>query len=319
MTLHRKRSTRLVSAAAGLLGVLLLASACSTIAEPDQVGLYYLEGQLDGYKFGHCIDPGAADDAEWNNSVVYLPTSLRTWNIAEDDSADSKTPVTVSSAPELGQPSGVQVNVWSQTNLILNTNCDDVEGSKGGTLRRFWETLGRRYSADTSEGWRKMMLVTVVPALEKSTRSVVRQYKADDLVANKDNILATVQTQIAEQFASELERLSGGKFFCGPSFVRGKVDCPSVELIIKNVEFADDGIQQARNDKQKALEQAAAAVAAAQGQVDAAKKLGELYGNKAWLELEKAKLQLQIAEACAQSAKCQMVMGTDGNIQVHTQ
>src|SRR6188474_1364342 len=76
----RKPIIAVLAAATVLMGT----AACAEIAEPDKVGLYYMEGQSDGYKFDHCIDPGAVDDAIWNNSVVWLPNHIRTWNIAPE-------------------------------------------------------------------------------------------------------------------------------------------------------------------------------------------------------------------------------------------
>lgn len=304
-----------------LLAATLIGTAgCSTIAAPDQVGLYYLEGNSDGYKFDKCIDPGATGDAEWNNSVVYLPTSLRTWNIAPEG-GDTNVPVVASSKPQEGQPSGVEVSVWSQTNMFLNTYCD----SHGGMVRQFWETVGRRYKADTDEGWRNMVKQTVVSALEKATRDVVRSYPADDLVGNVGGVLAEVQQKISAQFAAELKRLAGGDFFCGPAFNRIKPDCPPIEVIIKDVTFTDAGIQQARNEKQKALEIAAAQLARAQGEAaalkaeakgksDAAAELQKLYANPAWVKLQLAILQAQMAKDCGQNPNCHMIVGADGNI-----
>jgi hypothetical protein len=291
--------------------VLLSATACSEIAEPDKVGLYYMEGQSDGYKFDHCIDPGAVDDALWNNSVVWLPNNIRTWNIAPEG-GDTKVPITVASKPEPSQPSGVQVNVWSQTNLTLNTNCD---GGQNSTLVKFWERLGRRYGADTDQGWTNMLLNTVVPALEKATRVAVRSFSADELVAG--TVLPQVQAAVSKEFADELKRVTGEAYFCGPSFNRGSKDCPAVEILVKDVDYADAGIQEARNNKQKALEQAAAQVAEAEGKVRAAAAQEKLYQNPAWMEYELAKLQLQAVQACAQSQKCTIVMGVDGQILVN--
>lgn len=307
----------------GLTAVLLLSAVltgCSSTTEPDQVGLYYKQGSSDGNQFDHCTEPSKTDDFEWNNDIIYLPTSLRTWNIA-GDGGDQTEPITVSSKPQDGQPSGVPVNVWSQTNMVLNTFCD----KNGGVVKSFWETIGRRYKADTEDGWKAMMKVTVVPALEKATRNVVRGYLADDLVANKDGVHIKVQEAIAVEFSVELERLSGGKFFCGPVFNRAKPDCPSVQLIVKDIDYNDPGIQAARNEKQKAIEQAAAnkaraegdaaaLLAAAQGQVDAANKIAQLYKNPAWVALKKAEIQLQIAQSCGQNPNCRMIMGADGNI-----
>src|SRR5262245_5820338 len=97
-------------------------TACSTTAPPDQVGLYYMMGPSDGNHFDHCWDPGQTTSFTWNNGYVLLPSSLRTWNIAPEG-GDSNRPITVNSAPEAGQPSGVQVNLWMQTNFTLNTFC----------------------------------------------------------------------------------------------------------------------------------------------------------------------------------------------------
>lgn len=282
-------------------------SACA-IAPPDGVGLYYMEGSSDGYRFDHCIEPGASDDGTWNNSVVFLPTNLRTWNIAPT-STDTRTPITVASKPEPNQPSGVQVNVWAQVNLMLNTNC---EGGKNSVIVQFWEKIGRRYKADNDAGWKDMLLNTVVPALEKATRVVVRNYSADPLVAGTN--LPEIQEGIAREFSSELARVTGGPFFCGPNFNRVKKDCPQVQVLVKDVDYSDPGIQEARNKKQQALETASALVAEAEGKLRAANAQQQLYDNPAWVQLEKAKVQLEIAKACGQNPNCHMIMGADGTI-----
>jgi hypothetical protein len=282
-------------------------SACA-IAPPDGVGLYYMEGSSDGYHFDHCIEPGASDDGTWNNSVVYLPTNLRTWNIAPDG-GDTTRPVTVASKPEASQPSGVQVNVWAQVNLMLNTNC---EGGKDSTIVQFWEKIGRRYQADTVEGWKNMLLNTVVPALEKSVRVVVRNYSADPLVAGTN--LPEIQEAIAKEFSTELARVTGGPYFCGPDFNRATKDCSAVQVLVKDVDYTDPGIQQARNEKQQALERATALVAEAEGKLRAAEAQDKLYDNPSWVALEKAKIQLEIAKACGQNPNCRMIMGADGTI-----
>jgi hypothetical protein len=304
---HAKKGMAILLTAAVAVGM----GACAEVADPDKVGLYYMRGNSDGNTFGHCINPGVADDMVWNNEVIWLPTNLRTWNIAPQG-GDSNQPITVASKPEPNQPSGVQVNVWTQTNFMLNTNCD---GGKDSPVVKWWESQGRRYKADTDAGWTKMLENTIVTALTTSTRNVVRTYGADALVAGSSN--PEVQTAIATQFQTELKRLIGGDYLCGPTFNRTVKECPPVEVILKDIDYTDPGIQEARNKKQKAVEEAAAAVAAAQGQVDAAKKLNELYQNKAWMELQKAQLQLQQAQSCAASTKCTMIMTSDG-IQIHT-
>lgn len=299
-----KKRNLLVLAVLAVAGVLL--SGCAEYADPDNVGLYYMKGPSDGYKFGHCMDPGKADDAKWNNEIIWLPNNIRTWNIAAQG-GDTNVPITVASKPEKNQPSGVQVNVWSQTNLMLNTTCVD----KDSILVRFWERLGKRYGANTEEGWKKMLLNTVVPALEKAERTVVRNYIADSLVAGID--LQEVQQKVSEQFALELKRVTGEDYFCGPTFQRGSESCPPVEVLIKDVDYADPGIQEARNNKQKAIENAAALLAEAQGKLDAANKQSQLYQNAAWVDLQKAQMQLDAVKACAANPNCTVILNPSGS------
>jgi len=305
---------------AAIAAAMVLASGCSTIAEPDKVGLYYMEGPSDGYAFKKCIEPGKTGPAEWNNSVVYLPTNLRTWNIAPDG-GDTEAAVVVSTQPETNQPSGVQVKVWSTTSFYLNTFCD----GDGGIVKSFWENIGRRYAADGDAGWRNMLVQVLVPALEKATQDVVRGYTADALVGNVGGVRAEAQTKISSQFTAELKRLSGGDYFCGPGFNRAQKECPQIEMIIRDVDYADPGIQDARNAKQKAIELAAAKVAEAEGnaraalaqasgELAAAQKRGALYENKAWVQLQLAEKQLAAVEACAKSQSCIINMGSGSNL-----
>lgn len=296
-----------VVAAVLLLGT---ASACAEIADSDKVGLWYAQGQSDGDHFDHCVKPGTSDDTAWNDKVYWLPNNVRTWNVAPTG-GDTATPLTVTAKPDNGQTSGVEVQVWTQTSLKLNTYCGDKDTDANAALPQWWNNLGRRYGADTDSGWTAMLNNTVVPALEKA-KNTLRGYTADQLVLG--TVWAEAEPVFAKAFSDELTRLSGGQYFCGPSFTRAKPECPAVEVSIKDVDYKDPGIQAARNEKQKALEQAAAQVAAAQGQVDAAEKLKTLYSNPAWVALEKAKIQLQIAQACGQNPNCHMIMGSDGTI-----
>jgi hypothetical protein len=296
-------------------------TACTSTTDPDQVGLYYAQGSLDGNQFDHCTKSGQTDDYEWNNSIIYLPTSARTWTISPDPSADSNEAVVVSAKPEEGQPSGVQVKVWSQTKFKLNTYCDD----SGGQIKPFWENTGRRYGADTEEGWRKMLLDNLVPALQKITRDAIRLYTADQLVGNLDGVQTTAQAAISTQLATELNRLAGGNYFCGPSFDRSKPECPPLEFAILDIDYFDPGIQEARNAKQKATEEAAAqvarakgeaaaALAEAQGKIDAANKIRELYNNTAWVKLQLAQMDLEAVKACGNNPNCKMIIGADDNL-----
>lgn len=299
-----------------LAGVMLVgtAAACAEIAAPDQVGLWYAQGQIDGNTFDHCVEPGKTDEVAWNDSVYWVPNNLRTWNLAPQG-GDTNQPLVVTAKPDANQQSGLEVNIWTQVNFMLNTYCGSDNKDASSPLVTWWQRLGDRYDANTDEGWVRMLNNTIVPALEKA-KNVLRGYTADELVLG--SVWAEAEKQFGATFSDELERLSGGDFFCGPDFVRTKADCSPVQVSIKDVDYRDPGIQAARNDKQKAVEQAAAQVAAAQGAVAAAEAQKALYGNAAWMQLQIAQKQLEIAQACAASSKCTMVLDSSGNVQVHT-
>jgi hypothetical protein len=287
--------------------------ACSSVAPPDEVGLYYMKGPIDGNHFDHCFDPGTTTDWGWNNDVILLPASLRTWKIAEG-STDSQTPIIVPSAPEASQPSGVRMKVWTQTNFYLNTNCDN---SKDSPIVQFWEKIGRRYKADETAGWKTMLENTIVTALTTTTAQVIRQYPADILVAGTAK--EEIQNKISAAFTPELKRLAGGDFFCGPTFVRHSPECPPVEVLLLPIDYANEAIQAARDEKQAAIERASALVAEAQGKVAAAAAEAELYRNAVWVQLEIAKLHLEEVKLCAANPNCTVILDQNGGSAVNIQ
>jgi hypothetical protein len=306
----------------GLAASMLALTGCSVIAAPDEVGLYYMEGQSDGYRFGECVEPGKTGPAEWNNSIVKLPTSLRNWLVDDVENADDKEPLIVPAAPQEGQPSGIAVRLNIQAKFFLNTQC----GPDGGVVRQFWEKIGRGYSADTEAGWKKMLAETLSTSLKSTSKDAARKHNADDLVANRDGVQGKVLEEISKVFSTEVNRLAGGPFFCGPSFNRSSSDCPPIELQMIGIELADKGLQDARNEKQKAIEQAAAKlataegeakamVARAQGEAEAARALNTLYNTPGWVALQKQiEAGKALIEACKAAKECRLIVGTDGSL-----
>ena len=317
-------------AAAGLMST----AACSSIADPDAVGLFYEKGTSDGYKFLKCVEPGGTGPATTDffgdeDELIQLPTSLRTWTIdgifvngawVPAPGADSGEEIVVSAKPEENQPSGVQVRVATKTSFNLNTYC----GSDGGAARQFWEKVGRRYYVvDPANWWRNMLNAELVPTQKTIIRDVIRGYNADQFIANVNNVQADAQKLIAERLAVEFNRVAGGNFFCGPSFNRAKEACPALELLIIGAEYADAGIQAARNEKVKAIELAAAAlekakgeaaalVAEAEGKRDAAAKVAALYNSPGWVSIQLQIMQLEAVKACGANPNCHMFVGNSG-------
>jgi hypothetical protein len=302
------RVFRVLALAVAGAALLLGSAACTITPQPDEIVLHYKGGPFNGNKFDRVIDPGGQEgNMTVADSDVSLPTSLRTWNIAADDGADQTEPIVVPTSD------GVLVHVWLQANFVLNSNYEDIDGYDGGTVRKFWEEIGRRYGADSDDGWRSMMLVTVVPALEKATTDTVRSYAADPLVYNTAGIYSEVQEKIGDLFLENLVLLSGGNFFCGPTFVRGDGSCPPPELILRDIDFSNPEIQAARDQRRTQQELAQARVEEAEGHLEAQKALAEALADGEYLAYLRAQMELEAAraaaEACAMAANCTVISG----------
>ncbi len=305
--------TRPLTAAA--LGVTLLAglAACSTRPPADEMYLYYTNGSIDTKQFQECVAPNGKGPWQANNDVFALPTSLRTWNI-RPAGGDTDVPIKSSSKPQGSQP-GPEVVVYVTAEFYLNTNCD---GGKNAPAVKFWEQTGRRYgvSSDGGEfsqdGWNRMLLNTLVPAEEKAIREVTRNYSADDLDANANGIWKQMETALGTTFLAELKAKTGGDYFCGPGYDRAKPDCPPVRISITDVNFADQGIAEARARVFKAEQDAKAALVAAQSQVDVANKLATAGNNPSYLKLKELETWLAGVQACAQNPNCTTFVGDPG-------
>ena len=320
--------------AATLAGVALIgtAAACTTTTSPSHVGLYYYVGSSEGNKFHHCTTPSKTDSYPMNDEIWYAPIDGRTWYIDEGDGADSKDLTVVTAKPEAGQTTGIAVKIGSQTSFMLNSYCgppttDHPGGDDANSpLVRWWEKYGRGYGADVDPdlsaqeqrqdpGWKNMLLNVLVPALNTAIKDSAKNYPASALVSGAANSPMTVdgverkglRAEIGEAMAAELRRLTGGDFFCGPTFSRSSPDCPPVEVTTQ-AEYASADLLAAQGEKQAAVERAAAEVAKAQGEVDAANKRGTLLNNPAWLEYQKAQLHLEAVKACAANPNCTIVM-----------
>lgn len=324
--LKSKWRTILIFSIVSILGLGIL-SACSTSAPPDQIGLYYKKGPWDGYHFDHCFSPATKTSWTWNNEAILLPASLRTWNIGPEgtSSVDSTKPIIVNSAPEAEQPSGVQISLWPQFSFTLNIDCGTDNKDPNSPIVRWWEDIGRRYyEADTSDGkvnwWRTMLENTIVPAAETAARSITREYSADVIVGNTER--EEIQNRITALLQIELRRVIGADFYCSPTYdprISDRAECGGVIVLLKDTDYTNTAVQAARDEKQAAVERAAAEVAAAQGRLDAANLQAQLYQNPEWVRLEEARLQYESVKVCAANPNCTIVLGVDGSIGIVNQ
>jgi hypothetical protein len=316
------------------LGLIASASACSTIAEPDNLILQYTGGSLDGSKFKECIEPSKKGPGVVNDHNIYLPSSERSWAIRPDGSGDTAQAVEGGTKQDAKGNQGPKVQVYATLRFYLNTNCDDKANSP---VVRWWESVGRRKGADVDpekspeeqqkdSGWTDMLKSTMVPKMEAAIRNSTPQFTADEV----DNNLNGAYDKLAKAISDELGKEYGkpGAWFCGVAFNRSlKVNdpaaCPPIDVTVTDGNYADADVAKARADVFAAEQTARAASIQAQSKVDTANKLKE--AGAAGLEVQQLQNELAIAQeqtkqaqACASNPNCTVIVGGNGNVNVNS-
>lgn len=338
----------------GIVALALIGStaACSGVKpEPDNIILYYSAGMGDNKVFQECVPGGTTGPWSADNDVYELPRSLRTWNIREDGTGDSKEPIrTASSVP------GDEVAMFTTADFYLNTDCG--QGNKANKdpkspIVQFWEQTGRRKwngksIADSGEGkfnedaWKAMLQNTLVTVQEGVLRAESRKYTADQLDGNLDGVWQIMERVLSVKFQKAMNAKVGGDYFCGAGYKNGsevtwsewsedgtdekggtkykevtgiKGTCPPIQITIRDVNRADPAIAEARRKVIVAEQNAKQALIDAQSKVDVARKLAEADAATV-IELERLKTQLAIAQACASNPNCTLIVDTSGNADV---
>lgn len=325
---------------AAVLAMLVIVTGCSTRAPSDSMYLYYASGVGDDKKFVECIEPGTSGKYPVDDEIFEIPTSMRTWNV-RPEGGDTTTPITSGTLPVNDQP-GAEVVVFTTTDFYLNTDCSQGADSP---VVKFWEQTGRRYGIATNgedgfniDGFRTMLVNTLVSAQEKATRTETRKYEADDLDANLDAVWTTMERNLAPGFGAELRAKLGGDFFCGVGYARGaevewtewersgaddagkptyrevakKGTCPPVRITITDINYADPKIGEARTRVFTEKQNAEAERIKAQAERDRARILGEAANSPNYVELQRIEAQKLAAEACRTNQNCTVIIDQSG-------
>ena len=318
-----RRKTVAGALVAGLLATLAL-TGCSTRASFDEIVLYYAAGAGDDRKFVECIEPGTSGKYPIDDETYHLPTSLQRWYIAADG-GDTDQPIKTSSKPTKDGAAGLEMSIFAKVEFFLNTDC--AKG-KDSPIVQFWERIGRHYKVSTdgafSEGgWTNMLKKTLVPTEQSALRKFAKTYTSDELDYDLNGTYDKIEAAAGPELMRMLnDSMGGSDYFCGPAYVRGAkvkwterqldatgkpVDveregtCPPLKVEIVDINPADAEVAKQRNALFAAKQKAEADVVAAEAKAREAKLLGEANKVPGYLELEKAKLQLQMVQACAAS------------------
>jgi regulator of protease activity HflC (stomatin/prohibitin superfamily) len=306
----------------------------------DEVGLYYSGGPIEGRKFQRVINPGSgstilgiADDVFW------LPAGQRNYIVSKDVNESDKKKADFIRVPTKG---GILMDFEISVYFRLNTATDDLKDDprfkKGGTLRKFWENIGKKYGADTEDGWDKMLNDNFRKIIETSMRQKAFNFTVDELYANaegqasgNEDAIQKIQNEIASALKDNVNSSLGGNYFCGPTFNRDKPgDCPPFQFIINSAEPADGNVissfsaqrvaanevitaqNRAKAREEEAKGTAAVKKAEAQGIVDAQNALKDNLSSQ-FLRLQ----EIEAMKACATSGKTICIFGGGSGVNLN--
>lgn len=303
-----------------VLAVALLGSGCSQSAAVDRVGLYYDHGPIEGNHFNRVVEPGTGTTLQGiSDAIVWLPINQRNYIVSKTATEGDRKGNDFIKIPAKG---GIDMDFEVSVYFKLNTHTNDIKGFKGGTLRRFYEQICKKYDCASDGGWDKMLNDNFRKLIETSMRQKVFNYTVEELFANAAGVasgdadaILKIQAEIASTIKENINTVLGGQYFCGPQFDRKKSECPDFEFIINSATPADPKVIASFSAQRIALNN----VITAQNNAQARK--AEAEGTRAAADATQAALtpayidylRAQAMQKCAERAGCTMIVTPEGS------
>jgi hypothetical protein len=176
---------------------IVMTSACSITTDTDEVGLDYDYDMFSGTtSIEGCVMPGQRAWQDLNDMGVAYPASQRTFRFATTEGSESG-PITVTSKDPL------DLGVEGVATFDLNRDCK--------VLKEFHERIGKKYAAETADGWNAMLKDYVRQPVERALDAASKEYDWRNLYSGKDKqAWETKVAALATQFVGEQ---AGAAFF----------------------------------------------------------------------------------------------------------
>ncbi len=204
----------------GLVALLaLLVAGCADTAA-NEVGVHYGGGPVEDKTYQGLVEPGVtAEPVGYGDAIYRYRIDQRSWigrNCEQQGCADR---------PEVEFVSKDGIRMRAPIDVYFTLKRDEE------TLRRFHEEIGLKTQAFEEAGWVQMLRTYFDPALDRAVDSAGlafdwRPLRENEAVRNK------FAEQAAGQFSVELERATGGSYFCSPTYQDPDDECGRISFAI---------------------------------------------------------------------------------------
>jgi regulator of protease activity HflC (stomatin/prohibitin superfamily) len=216
-----------------VLAVVALAGCGTLDSGVEHLTLRYGGGITEEKDYKGLVPPGTTNQFVFGSgtgdALYHYPRTQRSWIAGETDGGD-RPPVEIVTAD------GVRMKVDYALYFRLNP--------EEGVLRRFHEDIGLKEGAWTEEGWLEMLRTYFDAPITRQLEAVGLNYTSADLRSNEAT-RREFATTISEQATSEIERVVGGPYFCGPD----QDGCGNISFEVGRPELVNTGIVEAEEGR----------------------------------------------------------------------
>ncbi|MBB5081327.1 hypothetical protein [Nonomuraea endophytica] len=259
-------------------------TACSVTTETNEQAIDYDYDMFSGTtKKESCVAPGQRSMLDINDYGVVLPADLRTFEFA--GSADPKNPnaVVVKEGAETGPitvsaAGNITMLVSGVASFNLTTDC--------ATLDEFWRNIGRKYAADTPDGWRRMLSVVVQQPLDRAMDAAAKAYTWEQL-SGDNTVKQNWEKAVADSLPGFIQEQTGKQYFTNFKLT---LQMPMAPPSLQDAKTAKEVANQ-RNEAQKAENTRALTEL---DQIKALKDVLGIEGAVLWRAVEKGQLQVYV-------------------------
>lgn len=251
----------------------VLSTGCTVnTPAPDKQTVVFDKGPFSGTTFQECVLPGQQDISGMFDQAFEYPFGQRTWEFADKQAR----PDAESGVEKVVTKDLTEMTVSGVVTFSLTSDCK--------VLTQFAKDVGIKLSADTDEGWRKMIGVYVGGPFARALDAASKDFNWRDLFQDP-TIRQSWEQRVKELLPSFVKEQGGASFFQGINVTLQQPQPP--EDVRKALAASQAAIEENRAQKNKNEK--------TRTEIEAIKDLVKVLGPEAtvlWRAIEKGQVSV---------------------------